>query len=193
MLTERRGVRAACYHSTQLLQYVLECSHRKEKRGLSIWQHLEWLFQIQKVDASRCDLVRFIMPLMYREPCRAFSHYCCSLCVFTLAFFLLLALVAVRCIPPFCHLSMGSSFQPQQCCVVDVARVAVIGADLVSAWQNRCLCLLESFVRCYPILSSQDPVECYLASDKTFLFSSCVCMCVHASPENIHCGCLSTS
>lgn len=63
--------------------------------------------------------------------------------------------------------------------MVDVARVAVIGADLVSAWQNRCLCLLESFVRCYPILSSQDPVECYLASDKIFLFSSCVCVCVY--------------
>lgn len=88
MLTARSGVRAACYHSMQLLQYVLECSCRKEKEGLSVWQHLEQLFQIQKVDASRCDLARLV-PLMNREPCRAFSHYCCSLHVFTLAIFLL--------------------------------------------------------------------------------------------------------
>lgn len=48
----------ACNFSSMSLS-VGSC--RKEKGGLSVWQHLEWLFQIQ-VDASRCDLVRFIMP-----------------------------------------------------------------------------------------------------------------------------------
>lgn len=81
---------------------------------------------------------------------------------------------------------MGSYYQPQECCVVDVARVAVIGADLVSAWQNCCLCLLCQVLP-HPFIIGTSGVS--------FGFSSCVCVCVcvYASPENIHCGCLSTS
>lgn len=71
--------------------------------------------------------------------------------------------------------------------MIDVARVAVIGADLVS---------LRALLGAAPSFYHRNQWSVIWLLTRLSSFPHvrvCVFVCMYASPENIHCGCLSTS